>query len=84
MQEPFPTLIHLKLAPSYIYPLPFLSDGFLGRSAPHLRSLELHSIAFPALPKLLLSAADLVDLTLRNIPNSGYVSPEALLTCLAV
>jgi hypothetical protein len=85
MQEPFPALIRLKLKfPSYLYTPAVLPDGFLGGSAPHLRSLELHSIVFPALPKLLLSATDLVDLTLRDLPYSGYVSPEALLTCLAV
>ena len=87
MQEPFPALIRLKLELEfsfYLYSPPILPDGFLGGSASRLRSLELRSIGFPALPKLLLSAADLVDLTLRDIPLSGYVSPKALLTCLAV
>ena len=65
-------------------PAPALPDGFLGGSAPRLQSLELDSIPFPALPKLLLSATDLVHLTLWNIPHSGYISPEAIVTGLAV
>ena len=85
MQEPLPALTRLKLVlDRNRYSAPSLSDGFLGGSAPHLRSLELHSIEFPALPKLLLSATDLVDLALRKIPDSGYISPETLVTCLAV
>ena len=85
MREPFPALIRLRLKfPSYVYMPTVLPDGFLGGSAPHLRSLELHSIVFTALPKFLLSATDLVDLTLRDIPEPGYISSETLLTCLAV
>ena len=66
MQEQFPALIHLMLdfADYYSRPAPALPDGFLGGSAPRLQSLRLHSIPFPALPKLLLSATDLVHLTL--------------------
>jgi hypothetical protein len=44
----------------------------------------LGSIPFPALPKFLLSATDLVYLTLFQMPHSGYISPEAIVTCLAV
>ena len=51
---------------------------------PRLKTLELDSIAFPALPELLLTATRLVHLTLRHIPASGYFSPEAIVTCLAV
>jgi len=39
---------------------------------------------FPALPTLLPSASDLVNLRLDDIPESGYISPEALVACLAV
>jgi hypothetical protein len=87
MQEQFPALIHLVLgfaAGHNSGPAPSLSDGFLGGSTPRLQSLTLRSIAFPALPKLLLSATDLVHLTFSNIPHSGYVSPEAIVACLAV
>ena len=90
MQEQFPTLIHLILGStsptsnhSHPAPTPALPDGFLGGSIPRLQSLSLHSIPFPALPKLLLSATDLVRLSLRNIPHSGYISPEAIISGLA-
>ena len=52
---------------------------------PHVcESLELNRIPFPALPNLLLSATDLVSLTLLNIPHSGYISPEVIVTHLAM
>jgi hypothetical protein len=85
MQQQFPALIHLFLeSASDSRPAPALPDSFLGGLVPRLQSLELYSIPFPALPKLLLSATDLVSLTLRNIPHSGYFSPEAIVTGLAV
>jgi hypothetical protein len=65
-------------------PASALPDGFLGGSALRLQSLELKSISFPALPNLLLSSTDLVRLTLWNIPDSGYIPPEAIVTGLAV
>jgi hypothetical protein len=63
MQEPFPALTHLTLGitdydldcDGFVAPAPALPDGFLGLSSPRLQSLELDSIPFPALPKLLLS-----------------------------
>jgi hypothetical protein len=85
MQEEFPALIHLKLECAYYSrPPPVLPDGFLGGSAPRLQSLRLEYIAFPAVPKLLLTATGLVHLTLWNIPHSGYVSPEVVVSSLAV
>jgi hypothetical protein len=84
MQESFPALVHLSLAGSYKHPAPALPDGFIGGYAPCLQSLELRSVPFPALPKLFLSATGLVRLTLWNIPHSGYISPEAVVTGLAV
>jgi hypothetical protein len=86
MLEQFPALKHLMLRfdDSFISPVPTLPDGLLGGSAPHLQSLELQSIPFPALPKILLSATHLVRLALWNISDSGYISPEAIVTCLAV
>jgi hypothetical protein len=86
MQEQFPALIYLMFHffDYYSRPAPALPSGFLGGSAPRLRFLSLHSIPFPALPKLLLTATDLVHLDLWNIPHSGYISPEAIVTGLAV
>ena len=89
MQDQFPALTHLKAVfngvYSHNYPsLPTLPDGFLVGTAPRLQFLELRSIAFPTLPKLLLSVTDLVYLSLSRIPHSGYISPEAIATGLAV
>jgi hypothetical protein len=84
MQEQFPSLIHLALGcEAYSSDAPALADGFLGGSTPHLQHLGLYSIPFPALPKFLLSATDLVQLSLMRIPHSGYISPEAIVTGLA-
>jgi len=82
MQDPFPALTDLWLHPTDGM-APVISDSFLGGSAPHLRFLWLQGIPFPALPKLLSSATDLVDLDLNNIPHSGYISPSAMVTCLS-
>ena len=83
MQDQFPALIHLMLDFDgyYDHPAPAPPDGF---SAPRLQSLTLRNIPFPALPKLLLSATDLVDLTLVGIPQTGYFTPVALVTGLTV
>ena len=84
MQDPFPILEYLTLEWDFDM-IPVISDSFLGGSAPHLRDLSLHGILFPALPNLLLSAANnLVDLVLGDIPHSGYISPEAMVTYISV
>ena len=59
------------------------SHSFLGGFAPRLRKLRLHGIPFPGLPKLLLSAPHLVKIQLNHIPDSGYFSPDALVTALS-
>ena len=85
MQEQFPALINLKLENVlHTRPPPVLPDGFLGGSAPRLRTLKLEFVAFPAIPKLLLSATGLVHLSLWRIPYSGYIPPEVIVSCLAV
>ncbi|KAI9463595.1 hypothetical protein BJY52DRAFT_1184604 [Lactarius psammicola] len=61
-----------------------LPDQFLGGSAPLLSVISTYGVAFPALPKLLLLASNLVSLELWNIPRSGYFSPEALVMGLSV
>jgi len=82
MEKPFPALTSLELF-SEDETVPVDPDSFLGGSAPRLQSLSLTRIPFPGLRKLLLSATDLVDLELWSIPNSGYISPEAILSCLS-
>jgi hypothetical protein len=83
MQVPFPRLTDLGLC-SYGDTVPVLpnSDSFSDGFAPCLRNLRLGGIPYPGLPKLLLSATPLVSLQLWKIPHSGYVSPEAIATCL--
>ncbi|KAH9981608.1 hypothetical protein BJV74DRAFT_952934 [Russula compacta] len=83
MQEPLPALTRLHLKASKAETATVLPEEFLGGSVPGLRSLYLDGIPFPELPKLLLSARDLVHLRLFTIPRSGYVSPEVMATCLA-
>ena len=80
--EPFPELIELELA-SFRKDTPILPDAFLGGSTPRLRSLLLWGIPFPGVWKLLSSTSDLVVLTLGFIPNSGYISPEAMAATLS-
>jgi hypothetical protein len=83
MQVPFPELTGLYLHRSSGHG-PVLPGSFLGGSAPRLQYFVLHSIPFPGLPKLLLSSTHLVTLWLLNIPHSGYISPEAMATCLSM
>jgi hypothetical protein len=81
MQESFPALQDLQLwSEDSVQPLP---DKFLGGSAPRLHYLYLVRIPFLGLPKLLLSCNDLAELYLYKIPNTGYVSPEAMATGLS-
>ena len=60
-----------------------LPETLLGGSAPSLRSCYLANLPFPALRKLLLSASHLVTLSLEEIPYSGYIPPEVMVTCLS-
>jgi hypothetical protein len=84
MQEPFPTLTILYLSLGDAFPkTQVIPNSFLGGSAPRLRELTLVEISFPGLPKLLPSATHLVQLRLSQIPHSGYISPEAMVTCLS-
>ena len=83
MQVPFPELTALLLGHHDSSYVPVLPDSFLRGSAPRLEYLGLTSIPFPGIPKLLLSATHLVQLRLYIIPHSGYISPEAIVTCLS-
>lgn len=84
MQKPFPELRSLKLRAMGGGIVRVLPDSFLGESAPRLQNLELDSIPFPGLPRLLLSATQLVDLYIYNIPHPGYFSPKAMATALSM
>jgi hypothetical protein len=81
MKGPFSALTYLWLISTKVN-APALPESFLGGSAPRLQTLYLDRVPFPALPNLLLSTHDLLDLQLWNIPLSGYITPEAMATCL--
>ena len=80
IHEPLPELTNLELRS---YEGAVIPDSFLGGSAPRLQYISLYGIPFPGLPMLLISATHLVDLQLRNIPHSGYMSPEAIAVALS-
>jgi hypothetical protein len=83
LQQLYPALTYLQIG--FINKTgPVFPASFLGGSASGLKTLILDSIPFPGLPKLLLTATHLVHLQLHNIPHSGYFSPEAMVTALAV
>ena len=63
--------------------VPVLPETFLGGSAPRLRSFILSGIPFPTLHNFILSATQIIHLSLFDIPLSGYISPEVMVTCLA-
>jgi hypothetical protein len=81
MQKPFPELTHLLLTSDDLGTVPVIPDSFLGRSAPRLQRLKLDGVPFPGLPKL--STTHLANLHLYDIPHSGYISPEAMVTVLS-
>ena len=82
-QQPFPELTYLELMSSYVKTMAVVPDSFLGGSAPRLKSLQLDGIPFPGLPKLLLSTTHLVNLSLYDIPHSGYISPDRMVAVLS-
>ena len=84
MQKPFPELTSLEVSVYYWDRdwVPVLPDSFLGGFAPRLQELRLGSIPFPSIPKLLLSANGLIALTVSEIPDSGYFSPDAMAAAL--
>ena len=84
MKKRFPKLAGLMLS-SNESNAPVIPRSFLGGSAPRLRSLDFSGIPFPfpALGKLLLSATNLVACHLLDIPNSGIISPDLIVTTLS-
>jgi hypothetical protein len=82
MQETFPTLKDLRLWADD-ETAAVLPEEFLGGSAPCLETFWLRGISFSEVPKLLLTMNGIVHLRLEKIPDSGYVSPEAMVTALS-
>jgi len=82
MQDPFPALEYLQLGSRDLMESLVLPSRFLGGFTPQLRQIDMDGTPFPTLPLLLLSATNLASLRLREIPNTGYFSPEALVAGL--
>jgi len=83
MTEPFPVLTSLRLHSWAMGLNLVLPDSFMGGSCPRLQVLHLDEIPFPGVGKLLLSTSDLTGLYLQDIPYSGYIAPEAMITYLS-
>ena len=83
MNELHPLLTDIHLLANNDERVPVLPETFLGGSAPRLRSFAFSGIPFPTFHKFILSATHIVHIFLSDIPLSGYISPEAMATCLA-
>jgi F-box-like len=84
MLEPFPVLMECHLiSTSKPVSVPVLPESFLGGSAPLLVMFELRGIPFPTFPNFVLSSTQIRYLYLDDIPHSGYISPDVMVTCLA-
>jgi hypothetical protein len=88
LQHPLPALKDLRCRHIDSDEMPItpvvIPPSFLGGSAPSLQSLEFDFFPFPELPNLLMSATHLVYLSLRRIPHSEHLSPEAIANSLSV
>jgi F-box-like len=73
-----PSLRHLTLKGISLPSLPRLLS-----SSSSLRHLTLMGISLPSLPRLLSSASHLAWISLHDIPNTGYFSPESMATSLS-
>ena len=82
MQRPFPVLTNLFLSPFSIKDdiKLVIPDSFSGGPTPRLHTIKLQRCSFPGMQKLLLSAKDLVTLSLHDI----HISPDAMVTALLV
>jgi hypothetical protein len=82
MQQPLPTLQEFGLK-SDDESVPVLPETCLGGPAPLLKKFDLCGIPFPTLPKFISSSTHIRNLSISNIPHSGYISPNAMVACLA-
>ena len=82
MHHPFPWLTHLWAQPRLSIQNP-ISRSFLGGSASCLRDLVLFGVSIPTLPELLLSTTNLVRLWYNDVPLSGYIPPQEIITSLS-
>ena len=82
MRGPFPILRYFYLRSSH-KSIPVVPETFLGGSKPRLETFMLSGIPFLSFPKFVFSAISIQFLSLCDIPNSGYISPETMAICLA-
>ena len=82
MDVPFSVLTTFELKLSSTWS-PVIPNPFLGGSAPRLQSLDLDFMCFPSIRKLLLSANDLIYLSLSFRIYGDNVPPEEIATCLS-
>jgi hypothetical protein len=83
MLEPFPGLTSLLALRSSDESALVLPDTFLRGSTARLQSLYFNNFAFPKLGMLLTSLLDLVHLYVWDIPDSSYISPDAIVACIS-
>jgi len=83
MQKPFPALTKLILSVQGDTDL-VIPNSLLGGPVPRLHTIGLRRCSSLGMQKLLLSAKDLVTLSLEEIPDSGYISPDAVATAISV
>ncbi|KAI0245595.1 hypothetical protein BJV78DRAFT_280252 [Lactifluus subvellereus] len=83
MQEPFPALTILQLDLSTDETALALPDMFLGGFASRLQSFFLRDIPLSGFQRLSFFTSDPSRLSLVGIPHTGYISPEAMVTCLS-
>src|SRR6266404_1710151 len=83
IQQSFPALFRFSLF-SIDTDIPVLPGGFTGGSFPSLRDVTFHGIPIPKMSTFLSSGSNIVRLGLNNIPQTGYISPADLVTCLAM
>lgn len=79
MALPGLTSLSLWLDKGTALPRTFLT----GSASLHLRDISLVGVPFPRLPQLLASAIDLVSLRLMEVPDAGYIPPDAMSACLS-
>jgi hypothetical protein len=87
MQKSFPSLTNLELVsrPSWGHGTGFVVPGpFSGGSAPLLQHFVLDGVPFPELSNFLSSSINhLTSLIIHDVPHSGYISPEVMVTCIS-
>ena len=80
IERPFSELEELVLLSRDSVQLTLPSTFWWG---PHLRTLHFTRIALPALPQLLYSSRNLVDLQLHEVINTWHIPPATLMNALS-